>query len=74
MANTNFVKRVMFPLETLTWSLVGLVLFHEQQVSVASGPRVIAGFRFRMPIFLLRHGLVGMPMQSASREVLESMS
>lgn len=105
--NTNFVKRVVFPLGTLTWSLVGSVLFHVQQVSVASGSRVIIGFRFHVPIFLLggysvdvaiatathtqphrmhdvlvfkaiqssmRHGLVGIPMQSASYEVLESMS
>jgi lipopolysaccharide transport system permease protein len=26
--NTNFVKRVVFPLETLSWSAVGSALFH----------------------------------------------
>jgi len=26
--NTNFVKRVVFPLETLSWSVIGAALFH----------------------------------------------
>jgi lipopolysaccharide transport system permease protein len=26
--NTNFVKRVVFPLETLSWSMLGAALFH----------------------------------------------
>lgn len=28
LENTNFVKRVVFPLETLAWSVVGSALFH----------------------------------------------
>lgn len=105
--NTNFVKRVVCPLGTLTWSLVGSVLFHVQQVRVASGLRMIAGFGSRMPKFPLgdcsvdvaiataahtqphwmhdvlvfkairrsmRHGSVGIPMQSASHEVLGPIS
>src|SRR6185437_9531173 len=26
--NTNYVKRVVFPLETLSWSVIGAALFH----------------------------------------------
>jgi lipopolysaccharide transport system permease protein len=52
--NANFVKRVVFPLETLTWSTIGSALFHlsvSTLVLVAVSPFFTGGVAWTMLLF-----------------------